>query len=228
MNKKVVLLCGASGSGKSYSLKRLVQEHGDKLAIIDTDGKGMLPFKGKKKVAKWITPSDPLEVNPGVRVLEENPDIEYIVIDSGSHWLRALEQKYITNSADSRSAWGRIYSEELQNLIHFATHESKKHWIFIWHTMEGEIRNGRIPIQAFVKGGLKNVSIESFFQVVIYTDVAECDECEEGIKYRFQVRKTKDTRDMSIKTPEGLFESPYTESNDILEVFEAIDKYEEE
>ena len=227
-NKKVILIVGPSGTGKSFSLKRLVEEHGDKLAIIDTDGKNMLPFRGKNKVNKWINPSDPLEINPGVRLLEQDDSIEYIVIDSGSHWLSALEQKYVINSSDSRGAWGKIYQQELRDLFHFATHESKKTWIFIWHTMEGELRNGRIPIQAAVKGAMKNVSLESFFQIVIYTDVAECDECEEGIKYRFQVKKTKDTRDTSIKTPFDMFDSPYTETNDIMIVLDAIDKYEEE
>lgn len=227
-NKKVILLNGNSGFGKTYSLKRLVQEHGDKVAYIDTDGHNALPFKGKNKIAKYIIPSDPLEVNVGVRAIEKDESIEYVIVDTLSHWLRILEQKHVIESADSRSAWGKVYQAELFKLLDFATHESKKTWIFISHVMEGDIENMQVPIKSFVKGATKSVGIESFFQFVIYANVVECDECPKGIKYRFQVEKTKETTNLSVKTPEDMFAEPFTEDNDIMKVIESIDNYDEE
>jgi len=227
-NKKVILLNGVSGSGKSYSLKRLVNEHGDKIAYIDTDGHNALPFKGKNKIAKYIIPADPLELNPGVRAIEQDPNIEYIIVDTMSHWLRILEQKYVIDSADSRGAWGKVYQAEIYSLLDFATHQSKKTWIFMSHTMEGDLENMKTPIKAFVKGATKNVGIESFFQYVIYTDVVDCEECPKGLKYRFQVEKTPETTNLSVKTPEDLFPEPFTEDNDIMKVIQAIDEYDEE
>jgi len=54
------------------------------VAYIETDGKSMLPFKGKKNIYKYIIPSDPLELVPGVKKLEEDDQIEYIIIDGKS------------------------------------------------------------------------------------------------------------------------------------------------
>lgn len=226
-NKKVLLLNGHSKTGKTYSLKNLILNHGDQVAYIDTDGHHALPFKGKSQVAKYIVPADPLEVNLGVRAIELDDSIEYVIIDTLSHWLRILEQKHVIESADSRSAWGKVYQAELFKLIDFATHESKKTWIFLSHVMEGDIENMRTPIKSFVKGATKAVGIESFFQHVIYTDVVECEECPRGIKNRFQVEKTPETTNLSVSTPEDMFPGPFTEENDIMIVLAAIDAYEE-
>ena len=96
------------------------------------------------------------------------------------------------------------------------------------HVMDGEIENFRTPVKAFVKGATKSVGIESFFQFVIYTNIIDCDDCEEGIKYRFQVKKTRETINLSVKTPMDMFPEPYTENNDIMVVLDAIDNYDEE
>ena len=112
-------------------------------------------------------------------------------------------------------------------MIDFATHESKKTWIFMSHVMEGEIENMKTPIKAFVKGATKSVGIESFFQYVIYTNVVDCEECPKGLKYRFQVDKTAETTNLSVKTPEDMFPGPFTENNDIMEIIAAIDSYED-
>ncbi len=227
-NKKSVLLLGSSGGGKTYAIKKLVQEHGDKIAYIDNDGKSMFPFKGKNKIAKYIVPADPLEVLQGIRALEEDPKIEYIIIDTLSHWLRILEQKHVIESADSRSAWGKTYQAALQDLLHFANNVSTKSWIFMSHTMETEIENFRTPVKAFVKGATKSVGIESWFSVVVYVESFDKEDSDTGVGYRFQVAKTKETIGLSVKTPEGLFPGPYVEPNDILLIFDAIDKYEDE
>lgn len=227
-NKKVILLNGPTGTGKTFSLKKLILEHGDQVAYIDTDGHHALPFKGKNKVAKYIVPEDPLEVNHGVRAIELDDSIEYVVVDTLSHWLRILEQKHVIESADSRSAWGKVYQSELFKLLDFATHESKKTWIFMSHTMEGEIENMKTPIKSFVKGATKSVGIESFFQYVIYTDVIDCEECPKGLLYRFQVEKTAETTNLSVKTPEDMFPGPFTEDNDIMKIIDAIDAYDDE
>ena len=227
-NKKCVLVNGTSGTGKTYSLKNLIQNHGSEVAYVDTDGKAMLPFRGKNKIGKYIVPKDPLEVLSGIRVLEKDENINYIVVDTLSHWLRVLEQKHVIGSEDSRGAWGKVYQAALQDLLHFANNESKKSWIFLSHVMEGEEKDFRVPVKSFVKGSTKSVGIESWFSIVIYTDVFDDEESETGVGFRFIVNKTKETRNMSIKTPEDMFQGQYLEPNDIMLVFDAIDKYDDE
>ena len=227
-NKKSVLLLSNSGQGKTYSIKKLVQEHGSKVAYIDADGKSMLPFKGKNKIGKYIVPSDPLEVLQGIRALEQDESIEYIVFDTLSHWLRVLEQKHVIESADSRGAWGKTYQAAIQDLFHFANNESKKSWIFMSHVMEGDLENFKTPMKAFVKGATKSVGIESWFSVVIYVEAFDKEDSETGVGYRFQVQKTKETTNLSVKTPDEMFDGPYVEPNDITLIFDAIDAYDDE
>ncbi len=228
MNKKSILILGPSGSGKTFSLKRLINEHGDKVAYINMDGKDQLPFKGKPKIAKFITPADPLELVPGARAIEEMADIEYVIVDTMSHWLRVLEQKYVIESEDSRGAWGKVYQANIGELLHFTNNVSKKTWIFISHVMEGDIENFKTPIKAFVKGSTKSVGIESWFSTVIYTDVTDDPDEPSGVKYRFLVQKTRETTRFSVKTPEDMFPGPYTENNDIMTVLNAIDTYDDD
>ncbi len=225
-NKKVILLLGVPASGKTYSLKQLIQKHGDKVAYLNLDGKTNLPFKGKNKIAKFIVPSDPLEVNIGVRALEEDPNIEYIIIDTLSFWLDSIEQKHVIHSADSRGAWGSVYASEAKSLLHFANNVSKKSWIFLSHTQEGELKNFTTPTKAYAKGAVGRLGLEAYFDTVLYTDIFDDDEAEDGVGYRFQTRKTKETRGLSVRSPEGLFPEVFTKDNDIMKVFKLIDAYD--
>ncbi len=227
-NKKVVLVLGPPSTGKTFCLKRLINELGEKVVYINLDGKTNLPFKGKNKIAKFITPADPLEVNVGVRAMEEDPEIEYIIIDTLSFWLDALEQKHVIHSPDSRGAWGSVYAAEAKNLLHFANNVSKKSWIFLSHTQEGELKNFVTPTKAYAKGAVGRLGVEAYFDTVIYTDVFDDDNAEDGVGYRFQVKKTKETRGLSVRSPEDMFPEPYTKDNDILKIFDAIDDYNED
>jgi len=227
-NKKVVLINGPSGTGKTYSIKKLIDAVGSKVAYINLDGKSRLGFKGKSKIAKFITPSDPLEVNDGVRAMEENPDIEYIIIDTLSFYLDQLEQKHVIFEHDSQGAWGKVYAASVKDLLHFAMNVSKKSWIFMSHTQEGEVKDFVTPTKAYAKGAVGRLGVEAYFDTVLYTNVYNDTDAEDGVGYRFQTRKTKETRGLSVKSPEDMFPGVYTKENDIIEVFDYIDKYDEE
>ncbi len=227
-NKKVVLILGPSSSGKTYSIKKLINNHGDKVAYINLDGKTNLGFRGKALIAKFITPEDPLDVNPGVRALEEDPNIEYIVIDTLSFYLDQLEQKHVIFEHDSQGAWGKTYAAQIKSLLHFANNISKKNWIFLSHTQEGELKNFVTPTKAYAKGAVGRLGIEAYFDTVLYTSIFDDETAKDGIGYRFQTRKTKETKGLSVKSPEDMFPSIYTEDNDIQKVFDIIDNYEDD
>lgn len=227
-NKKVVLVLGGSGTGKTYSIKDLINEHGAQVAYINLDGKTRMGFKGKSNIAKFVVPSDPLEVNPGVRAMEEDPAIEYIVIDTLSFFLDQLEQKHVIFEHDSQGAWGKTYAAEVKSLLHFANNVSTKSWLFLSHTQEGELKNFVTPTKAYAKGAVGRLGVEAYFDTVLYTNVFDDDTAEDGVGYRFQTRKTKETRGLSAKSPEGMFPNVFTEDNDILKVFAKIDAYDEE
>ena len=223
------MLLGPTGTGKTYSLKRLIQEQGERVAYINLDGKTELGFKGKKKISKFITPSSPLEVNPGVRALEEDENIEYVVIDTLSFFMDQLENQYVLTSDDSRGAWGKIYAKEIQDLMHFANNVSKKSWIIISHVQESEKPvNFVTETKCYGKGSVGKKGLESFQSIVIYSRKFECDKSETGVCYGFQVKPTRDSIGLSIKSPEDMFDSPFVDDNDILEIFKRIDSYEDD
>lgn len=227
-NKKVILILGSSGTGKTYGIKQLINTDGPKVAYINLDGKTRLGFKGKTKIAKFIIPADPLDVNPGVRALEADPDIEYIIIDTLSFYLDQLEQKHVIFEHDSQGAWGKTYAAEVKSLLHFANNVSTKSWIFLSHTQEGELKNFVTPTKAYAKGAVGRLGVEAYFDTVLYTNVFDDDTAEDGVGYRFQVKKTKESRGLSVKSPEGMFEGVYTDTNDIQNVFRIIDEYDDE
>lgn len=226
-NKKVILVLGPPATGKTFCLKNLINNHGSEIVYINTDGKTNLPFKGKNKINKFITPKDPLEINPGVRAMEAMDDINYVIVDTLSFWLDSIEQKHVIHSPDSRGAWGSIYAAEAKNLLHFANNVSNKTWIFLSHTQEGEVANYITPTKAYAKGAVGRLGVEAYFDTVIYTNVFEDDNSSDGVGYRFQVKKTKETIGLSVRSPEDMFPGPFTETNDIMKILEAIDAYEE-
>lgn len=227
-NKKVVLILGGSGTGKTYSIKELINREGERVAYINLDGKTRLGFKGKSKISKFITPGDPLEVNQGVRSLEEDDSIEYIIIDTLSFYLDQIEQKHVIFEHDSQGAWGKTYAAQVKDLLHFANNVSKKSWIFMSHVQEGEIKNFITPTKAYAKGAVGRLGVEAYFDTVLFTNVFDDETAEDGLGYRFQTRKSRETKGFSVKSPEGMFPDMYTESNSLIEVFERIEDYDEE
>ncbi len=224
-NKNVVLIGGAANTGKSASLWKLIEEQGDAVAYINTDGKTLPPFD-KNKVAKFITPSDPLQVNVGVRKLEEDETIKWIVVDTLSFWFDQLELKHVINSEDSRGAWGKVYQAEIHDLLHFASSVSKKNWIFLTHTAQDDTPINFVKhTRAMVKGSTAKKGIESFFDLVIYTWNYETEDPANPVGYGFQVQRTKDTIGFGIRSPHGMFDKPYLKSNNILRIFKKIDEY---
>jgi hypothetical protein len=54
-NKNVVLIGGAANTGKTASLWKLIEEQGNHVCYINTDGKTLPPFD-KSKVLKFVLP----------------------------------------------------------------------------------------------------------------------------------------------------------------------------
>jgi len=55
-NKKCVLVNGYSSTGKTYSLKNPIQNHGSEVAYVDTDGKAMKYIGDNSLIAQDIEP----------------------------------------------------------------------------------------------------------------------------------------------------------------------------
>jgi archaellum biogenesis ATPase FlaH len=220
-NYSLFLLIGKSGTGKTSSLRNLPLE---KTALINAEAKSMLPFKGAKKLKHHWVLKDITKFMSGLDVLIKKDDIEYIVIDSLSFLMSMYETQIITKAPNTMKAWGD-YAIFYREMIH-KLKTCKKHVVITSHPTEVQDESTMLINQcAMVKGSLKGM-VEADFNVVVYTYNSAN---EDGlIEYKFLVKKTKNTIGWSVKSPLGMFENDILETNDVMEVFKAIQDFSQE
>ena len=231
--KHIILCSGESGTGKSVSLRNLPQE---KVYYMGTEGDKELPFPNNIK-KKTIT--DPLQIPILIQKLEDSP-FEIGVVDTLTFAMDMYESLYIYNSSNSRDGWGD-FSQYFKNLIQNVCAKSTKTIIFLAHTLRTYDANGNYFAQVPIKGGLKNNSIESYFNNIVSTkkmlisdlekyqnpllNITE-EEQELGVKHVFQTRVTRETVNERMRFPMGLFPKEYTFiDNDMNILLTYLDNY---
>ncbi|MGB3493886.1 MAG: ATP-binding protein [Elainellaceae cyanobacterium] len=154
-------LCGASGSGKTYSALNLAQHLGDRIALIDTEH-----GSASKYADRFDFDTAPLtNYHPGkyIELIQAAGRSEYdvIIIDSLSHaWFWELDQT--SRAENSFRAWGNVRPLEralidamLSSSAHvIATMRTKTEWVLEETTNKkgnkttAPRRVGTAPIQA--------------------------------------------------------------------------------
>ena len=217
-NKKMLLLVGGTGTGKTTSLRNLNK---DRTAYIDFDRKAIKAFKDMDKFREWVKIDFVDHLIPGLTGLEADSDCDTIVIDTLSFALDMFVAQHIDTAADTRAAWGdykRFYKDMIN---HVKT--SKKSFIFMTHpkTVYNE-QEMESKTYAYAQGSIAG-KMEGDFAVVIYTRKYLN---QDGLpSFGFSVNLTKETLHTSVKTPFGMFGEPTLDDNDIMEVFKAIEEY---
>lgn len=213
-----VLILGASGSGKSSSLRNLEPSSTFVISVLDKP----LPFKGYKKHYKPIKGWDDLEGNyyasdDWIRIMKcidmvnkLRLDITCLVIDDLQYILanefmrRSHEKGYEKYSEMANHYWQVINSTNScrDNLITF----------FLSHN---EIDNsGHSKVKTIGKLLDEKITIEGLFSTVLHTQVVDG-------KYLFL---TQNDGVHCCKSPIGMFEEPAIE-NDLSFVIERINEY---
>jgi len=217
-NKKIIMIIGETGSGKTTSLRNMPLE---KTVYIDVDRKSIKSFKGMEKFKDWIKLDFVDHLMPGLQMLEDDDECEYIVIDTLSFLLDLYATQKIDTAEDTRAAWGdykRFYKELIN---HVKT--SKKSYIFMAHpkTIYNEMEMEQKTF-AYAQGSIAG-KMEGDFAVVLYTRKYLN---QDGLPaFGFSTNVTKETIHTSVKTPFGMFDEPVLADNDIMEVFRAIEEY---
>ena len=216
VNDHLVLVSGASATGKSASLMNLANPEG--VMYLNCEAGKKLPFRSKFQEFK-IT--DPLQVYEAFEAAETMPDIHTIVIDTQTYLMDMFESVYVIGSANTQQQWG-AYAQYMKNLMQVYVSKSTKNVIFTAHTRqlmnESEmVMETKVP----VKGALQNTGIESFFSSVISTKKMTIKKLENyendlltitdeeralGFKYVFQTRLTKETVDERIRSAMGMWD----------------------
>lgn len=239
-NPNSLLICGESGSGKSFSLMNMRDQEG--VLYINCEGGKPLPFKNK---FKRITIDDPEEIWDILDQIKEDTTGRYhtVVIDTISFMMNRYESVHVIGAANTMVAWG-AYGQFFPKLIYDYVSDGKVFVIMLGHldALLNEATN-RFDYMVPVKGALKKNGLEAFFTTVInckkltIKDILK--EAEEGISLQitdrdknlgymhvFQTRTVKTSVGDRIRSPWGLFSDAETYiNNDAQIVIDRLMKY---
>lgn len=216
-NDHLILICGKSASGKSASLKDLVDHPG--VIYLNCENGKKLPFKNQ---FKQLTITDPATIYEAFGQAEQLPEVHTIIVDTLTYLMDLYESTKVLGAADTMRMWGQ-YAQYMKILMSQVVAMSSKNVIFLAHT--ADIMNETdlvMETMVKVKGSLMNNGIESFFTNVIsskkiplskFNDkVAKSplftitpEEEATGFKYVFQTRLTKETVNERIRAPMGMW-----------------------
>lgn len=241
MAKRLLLVVGQSGSGKSSSLKGL-DNHERTLYLCCEAGKGV-PFKNKFMKRNVTEPLAEL-IGDGswLTQADKSGKIDTIVLDSLTFLMRMFETKYIRTATNTQAAWG-LYGDFLFSLFQNEVPKLNSTMIVTAHT--SDVYNSSEQVMRTgvnLKGSvMKTGGPEAFFNEVVackkmplrglekyqneMLHITPRDE-EMGYKHVIQTRLTGDTCQDSIKTPEDMWDinETYIDGN-IQLVLNRINEY---
>lgn len=194
-----VLILGATGSGKTYSIKNFDTEE---VGIFSVE-KGRLPFKKKFKVAKNATYQTIFQAL-------NKPNLKSYVIDDSQYLL--VNEMF---DRAKETGYGKFTDMALnfRNLIHFINQRVPDDVIvyFLHHTEQTD--TGTIKAKTIGKMLDEKLTVEGCFDVVLLTSV-------EGQEHYFITQSDGYT---TAKSPEGMFDQKIP--NDLKAVDDAIRLY---
>jgi Tfp pilus assembly pilus retraction ATPase PilT len=217
MNNHLVLVSGKSSSGKSASLMAMDKPEG--VMYLNCENGKKLPFKSK---FRELTVTDTDQIYQAFEEAEKMKDVHTIVIDSLTYLMDMYESTKVLPSTNTMQAWGQ-YAQFMKILMSQVVAKSTKNVVFLAHT--SDILNESEMVKETmvkVKGSLMNQGIESFFTCVMSTkkiDLGKLDDKvakstlfkatqdnkDDGFKYVFQTRLTKETVNERIRSPMGMW-----------------------
>jgi len=219
---ELVFLVGASGSGKSSSLRNLNEEE---TAIINTDQKA-LPFKlfstrYNEAKGNYLKSSNTGEVINKIKEIHKNPAIKELAIDTWSRIMTdaVMDPKFRAEKGFAK--WGKFSASQydLLNIINDRLRDDIIVYVMCHpdtHQDEMGIKSEHIAVQG---KQLEKFKPESFSSIVLYAEVIK----EPGKPNR-HVFRTRTSGNDTCKTPMGMFEEDVID-NDLVLISKTIREY---
>ena len=164
MIEKSVLICGRSGTGKSYSLRNLRNPEG--VMYLNCEGKS-LPFPNK---FQKFDVTEPMQVYEALTAVNDMSDVHTVVIDSATFLMDMFETQIVNNSSNTQKAWGD-YASFIKDLCLIYLKKCTKNVVITSHVTN--FYNSDLLVnetRAGIKGSVgKGNGFESYFTNVIYT-----------------------------------------------------------
>jgi len=236
-NKKVVLIVGKPNTGKSASLRNLPQES---MAYINADLKE-IPFAHRFAAAPEVT--DAKDVIDYIKQIEEAPQLTGGVLDTITFLMQMYERQYVAPKAGTKqgqAAWGD-YGNFYREVVHAIKGGSKNYAVLAHEDSflneQTLMMEARVP----VKGAVGKVGVEADFTTVLHSmqvpisrlagyenDLLTItpEEEEDGVKYVFVTRVTKEFTGYKMRAPMGLWKrNELFIDNDLNLVFNRLKEY---
>lgn len=218
-NKRLLVVCGDSGSGKTVSLRNIQNQEG--VLFLNCESGKEIPFQHKFRVEVI---NDPWDVIKLLEEAEEDDSIHTVVIDSITFLMDMFESLYIYGVEDSRQGWAD-YAQFFKELMQQHISISQKRFILIAH-VETKLNEetGQHETSIPVKGSLKKNGLEAFFSIIVMARKMPVKKLEDknellvitkreqkvGFKHVFQTMPTKETTGYRIRGPIDLWQDEET------------------
>ena len=189
---------------------------------------------------KAVEVSDAMDVLNFIAQIEATPEVEGAVLDTLTFLMSMYERQYVINSPNTQKAWGD-YGNFYRDFIH-AIKAGTKDYAILAH--EEQVLNEQamqLESKVPVKGSVGKVGVEADFTTILSTkqmpikklegfenDLLHItdDEKEDGFKYVFCTRVTKETVGEKMRSAMGLWSRKelYID-NDLNQVFDRLKQY---
>jgi len=236
-NKNIVLIMGKPNTGKSASLRNMKQET---VVYLNTDLKE-IPFKDRFMANVEVT--DARHILDYVREIESNPDATGAVLDTLTFLMQMYERQYVVPHIGTKlalSSWGD-YGNFYREVIHAIKSGTKDYAILAHEEValneQAMTMEARVP----VKGAIGKIGVEADFTTILSTmtipiskleghenDLLHItdEEKEDGVKYVFCTRITKETAGSKMRSAMGLWKrNELYIDNDLKQVFDRLHHY---
>lgn len=234
-NNHIVLVMGKPNTGKSSSLMKLKNQ--DKMIYLNTDLKS-LPFADH--FLKNVAVKDARDVLTYIPEIEQIPEVQGVVLDTLTFLMSMYERQYVSNAANGQAAWGG-YGNFYREFIHAIKAGTKDYAILAHEETYLNEQSMQLESRVPVKGSVGKVGVEADFTTILGTkqipikklegfenDLLHItdEEREDGFKYVFVTRVTKDSIGDKMRSAMGLWSRKelYID-NDLEQVFTRLRQY---
>lgn len=236
-NKNIVLVMGKPNTGKSTSLRNLQQET---MVYLNTDLKE-IPFRDRFMASVEV--ADARDILDYVAQIEESPEATGAILDTLTFLMSMYERQYVVPLAGTKqgqAAWGD-YGNFYREVIHAIKSGTKDYAILAHEETSFNEQAMSMECRVPVKGAVGKVGVEADFTTILSTmqipvkklEGIENDlltitdeEREDGVKYVFCTRITKETAGSKMRSAMGLWDrNELFIDNDLDLVFKRLHDY---
>lgn len=227
-NKNVVCVMGEPNSGKSTSLRNMDLS---KVVYLNPDNKEP-PFKGKFMSNMFIERA--ADIPAYIAEIEASTSVQGAILDTITKAMEMYERQVVVGAANGQEAWG-MYGNFCRHIIH-QIKTGTKDYVVLAH--EDKILNeqrGVMESKIPIKGSVGKIGLEADFSIILASmqvplkkleghtnDLLAItpEEQEDGVKYVFVTRITKEYAGGKMRSPIGLWNrNELYIDNDLSKVF---------